>query len=204
MIEATVIRTASGETANVSVTAVAKGAQFVERRRHPRLPLIEGGARRLRHKEYRRAAVAAGALTVIIMGLWIALAARQSASPLASKQLVQSAGMEQASPFGPVKLNAPVQTSRPAEPAAQSVVSKQAVKPKQAQSASVHPTSKKKPVAAKPTAKKKSRNARRSTANSDEEQEVVVRRFGAASTGATTTKKTASTKDGVKVFSDME
>jgi hypothetical protein len=197
IVESTVIRTASGETANISVTPMAKGPEFVERRRHPRLPLIEGGARRLRHKEYRRAAFAAVGLTVLVMGLWIALAARQSASPLATGQLVRSAGVEQSSPFGPAKLNAPVQGGSPAVQRPQPVAQKQLAPAPQA---AARPAQKK-VSAAKPVAKRKSRSVRPAT--SDDGQEVVVRHFGRRPS-ATTTKKTASTKDGVKVFSDMD
>jgi hypothetical protein len=198
IMEPTIIRTASGETANVSVTPVAKGTQFVERRRHPRLPLIEGGARRLRHKEYRRAAVAAVGLTAVVMGLWIALTAREPASPLATNKLVQAAAIEQSSPFGPAKLNAPGPVSRPA---AQSPQPRQVATAPQPETSSAQPAPKKRPVAAKPSSKKKARSVHR--APTDPEQEVVVRHFGNR-TAATTTKKTASTKDGVKVFSDMD
>lgn len=198
IVEPTVIRTASGETANLSVTSVSKGAQFIERRRHPRLPLVEGGARRLRHKEYRRAALSAVALTVIVMGLWIALASRQAASPLATNQLVRSAGIEQAAPFGAAKLNAPVQLSHPvAQPTATTKQVATVAQPKTVSSQAAP----KKLTAAKPNPKKKSRSVRR--AQADPEQEVVVRHFG-VKTASTTTKKTASTKDGVKVFSDMD
>ena len=196
IVEPTVIRTASGETANVGVTPVAKGAQLVERRRRPRL--IEGGARRLRHKEYRRAAVAAAALTAVVMGLWIILSAREPASPLATNKLVQSVGMEQSAPFGAAKLNAPVEVSRAASP--QPAPAKQLAPTPQTPAAQTAQT--KKSGAVKPSPKKKSRKVRAPA--DDDGQEVVVRHFNNRTT-ASTTKKTASTnKDGVKVFSDMD
>lgn len=145
--------------------------------------VLEGGARRMHHRVYRRAAIAASALTLVIMGLWMALAARGPADPLSTPDLVRSTTVEQQSPFGAAKIAAPVQPNQ--QPASVATPSTQATKPAKSNAA-----------------KNAARSARKQSSNNQEE-EVVVRRFGTRETTRTPKKETA-TREGVKVFSDMD
>lgn len=147
-------------------------------------PVFEGGSRRIRHREYRRAAAVAGVLTLVIMVLWIVLASRRPADPLTTPDLVRSNTVEQSSPFGAAKVPAPAQGQPQAGP----------------QAPAQGPGKAAKPAAAKPNPAKQPRRTR--TATADDDDEVVVRHFGAKSTNAN--ESGGTTKDGVKVFSDLD
>ena len=147
-------------------------------------PVFESGTRRVRHREYRRAAAVAGVLTLVIMVLWIVLASRRPADPLTTPDLVRSNTVEQSSPFGAAKVPAPAQGQPQAGPQAPAQNSGKVAKP----------------AAAKPNPAKQPRRAR--AANADDDDEVVVRHFGGKSTNAN--ESSATTKDGVKVFSDLD
>jgi hypothetical protein len=146
--------------------------------------VVRGGSRRLRHKEYRRAAATAAALTGAIMFLWITLSTRGPADPLTTPALVKSNQVQQKTPFGAAAIAAPVQIQQRTA-AAPSIAAPRPVPTK------VNP---------KPSPVKKSTASRRAR-TADDSQEVVVRHFGSQKPNASNSKVS---KNGVKVISDLD